>query len=240
MESYYFYTTLMLVLFELTGGIVYDEETTYIKNVLIAFIDQIVDDPNMGLRDAFHAFFYIFGKKGIQQPRILHEDCNSIKKLIEKSEGRQEVYQFLYRLGEIEKKISECRTKEEFLNFRLESNCEMMWNFCDWKDADTVYSISCIATITDDIIDLEEDEHLYINEENLDFHISKLKMCLEIFNQKMEYDCSDYIPLIVTAFKSLALYTWKEKGNSNRVFSGLRRFALSFIVLLLIQSVNSS
>lgn len=230
-EMYYALFTFAIFLFEETGGIMYDEETVLCKAMLLAFIDQLVDDKRFGLKTAVQVGMYVFKGTPCKIPGELQTDVAHVKTLLAGRSNKDELYRYMIGLGDIERKLFTCQTIEEYTSLRMQSNCLMLWDMFDWKDSETVYALSCAGVISDDFLDLCVDEKVYITKQNIEHYISKAVKCCAVFNGKLEYDMFPYFPLFRTTLRALGTYSLDNPVDAADVFVGIKRWFISCLIL---------
>lgn len=226
-EMYYVLFTFAIFLYEEMGGILYDEDVVLCKAMLLAFIDQLVDDKRFGLRTAFQIGMYVFKGVPCKVPPVLKTDVDHVKTLLDGNPNRQELYQYMMGLGDIENELYKCRTIDDYTRLRMQSNCKMLWDMFDWGDSETVYALSCAGLVCDDFLDMCVDDKVYITKENMDHYITKSLRCCAVVNRKLAYDMYPYFPMYGTSLRALGVYSLDNPVDTPNVFVGVKRWCLS-------------
>lgn len=233
-EQYYAIIVMTVFIFEETGGIVYDVRGAVLKALLLSFVDQIVDCPEMGIRVAFDVGFYIFRDVKCDVPELIAADVEHVRRAVRGSPYKAELFKYMMDLGKIEKRIEKCRTIEDYRDLRLHSNCQMIWDMFDWGSPEIVFALNCAGVITDDVMDMATDAKVYITRDNLDGYIAAVHACLHVVNSHLAYDISPYFKLYTVFLKSVATLAIASPADIARVTRGARVFvAACFVVLLL-------
>lgn len=234
-QEYYTIIAFTMFLFEETGGIVYDDREIIEKAMLLSFIDQIVDHPEMGISVAYGIGIYVFrGVKCGGVPPALEADVEHVKKIVERSPHKSELFAYMMRLGKIEKKLASCKTSEEYRDHRLHSNCQMLWDMFEWGSPEVVFALNCAGVITDDLLDLVKDMEfgrVYLDPDNTEAYISAAADCVRIFNRWIPYDLSPYIPFYTAILRAIAVFSFERPDELPAVLRGARVRLYSFFVL---------
>jgi hypothetical protein len=229
-QWYFFFTTLALYIHKITGGELKNEDDAYIRTMLVAFVDLIVDNPDFGIDTAYGVGLYIFKGINFNIPESLKKDTEHVKSIISRRKNKKDLLMFMLSLGEIEKKINKCNNLEEYVNLRLHSNCETMWDICEWVDDSVVYSFCTMGAVFDDILDMCTDKTVYINDENLSYYLDRIESCIQIIGYRTGYNLEQYSKIITIFLKAVSKYTFRGKENMLLAIRGLKLYILSLIV----------
>lgn len=234
-QEYYMIITFTIFLFEETGGVVYDDREIFEKVMLLSFIDQIVDHPEMGISVAYGIGFYVFrGVKCGGVPPALESDVEHVKNIIDRSPYKSELFKYMTNLGKIEKKLAACKSSAEYRDHRLHSNCQMLWDMFDWGSPEIVFAINCAGVITDDLLDLVKDTafgKVYLDPDNTEVYISVAVDCVRIFNRWIPYDLAPYLPFYAAILRAVAVFSFERPDEFPVVLRGSRVCIFSFLVL---------
>lgn len=234
-QEYYAIITFTIFLFEETGGVVYEDRELIEKIMLLSFIDQIVDTPEMGISVAYRIGFYVFGGvKCGNIPPALEKDVEHVRKILGNSQYKKDLFAYMMKLGKIEKKLDACTTNCEYRDHRLHSNCLMLWDMFDWGSPELVFALNCAGVITDDFLDLVKDmtcRRVYIEPENTEMYISIAQDCTRIFNCWVPYDISPYLPMYAAFLRSVALFSFERPEDFALVVRGARIRLFAIITL---------
>lgn len=234
-QLYYFYITVVLYVGKYTGGNVVDEEHVYIQTMLVSFVDIIVDNPEFGMKTAYGIGLYIFKDIPFQVPYALKHDTEHVKRIVNASHRKTEIFEYMLALGEIEKQICRCKDLETYAQLRLRSNCLLLWNSCEWVHDSLAYALSSIGIILDDILDMSTDTIVYINNDNLDYYVEKVMNCIQLVGFHMRCNINPYYKIIEIVLKSVAKYSIINKDYAVKAIKGFKLWCLSIVVLIAIR-----
>lgn len=233
-EEYYFFSVFTMFLYKETGGIIYDSDKAILQGMLVAFIDQIVDDPGMGFEIAYRVGMYVFRGVACEVPPEIRKDAEHVRSVLKSSRHTEELFRYMVGLGEIEKSVIRCKRDSDFFELRIQSQCKTLWGMCEWDRSETVYALACASVILDDVLDLATDERVYISKDNLGHYASKFVACLGSFNKSLAYDMGEYFDLFGCIVRLLARLSLENPRDVSRALGGARVLALSLFVLALI------
>lgn len=236
-QVYFLCTTITIFINQQTGGDISNEADSYIRTMLVSFIDIIVDNPEYGIDIAYGVGLYIFKGVKFDIPENLKHDTEHVKSIIDSVENKGELLSYMLSLGEIEKKISRCRDLDEYIDLRLHSNCVTGLDLCNWVDDSVAYSICTMGAIIDDILDMSTDPVVYITEDNLDYYLDKIRSCIQIWGIRAGYNMDPYSKIIVIILKAIAKFTFEDREGILEATKGFKLLILCLIIISLTVSI---
>lgn len=181
--EYFLHACVSMWYMERCGGVVYDEEENMFRAALMALIDRVVDDPALGLEDAFAVGLHVFdlGPAGPWGGALGREIART-RAAVAGVASRKELLEFMLGVGRIEREV-QGTAGGAFLAARLRSGAACLRGLGGWPaDGFERMTFPAVAAsmLADDFVDLSCDEVRYLHEGNVGAMADRLAECLRM------------------------------------------------------------